>query len=86
MQSLTPELDTAALEAVKQFAFELKEFDNKPAVVRIHRYTFTLEKAVVQTIAPTAKTGKLTGILFEKGTKTPLVGMEVNVRARAHLY
>ena len=87
VQSLTPELDTAALEAVKQFAFEPAEFDNKPAVVRIqYRYTFTLAKEVVQTIAPTAKTGKLTGILFEKGTKTPLVGMEVNVSGQEPIF
>ncbi|MGB0647587.1 MAG: energy transducer TonB, partial [Bradymonadia bacterium] len=76
VQTLTPELDAAALEAVKQFVFEPAEFDNKPAVVRIqYRYTFTLAEEVVETVAPSQgaeKTGRLTGLLFEKRNKNPI--------------
>ena len=76
-------LDEAAVSAVQQFIFEPAEVDDRVAAVRIqYRYTFTLE-TVVETVAPTADeakaSGRLTGTLYLRGSREPLIGIEVKI-------
>lgn len=83
VQTLGFGLDEAASDAVKKFIFEPAEIDNQVSAVRIqYRYTFTLEK-VVESVAPPPsqieKTGRLLGTLYLRGTRDPLVGIEVKI-------
>ena len=85
VQTLGFGFDEAAVTAVEQFRFEPAEIDNQVAAVRIqYRYSFTLEE-VREAVKPTpktgvdVKTGRLVGTLYMKGSRTPLVGIEVKL-------
>ncbi|MBU1430640.1 TonB family protein [Myxococcota bacterium] len=81
--------DEAAVVAVKQFTFRPAEVDNAPAPVQIaYRYEFTLETQVETVEAPVDKdnpTGELRGRLLERGTRAPLLGLNVRLGERATL-
>ncbi|MCB9522681.1 MAG: TonB-dependent receptor [Myxococcales bacterium] len=79
VQSGGAEFDEAAIGAVYQFEFSPAEIDNKPASVRIqYEYVFTPRK-VVEAKPPPADSpvGAVTGLLLERGTRKPLVGLRV---------
>ncbi len=71
LESAGPVFDEAARAAVQQFEFSPAEIDGKPAAVRItYRYDFT-----PRVEAPT--TGNLRGVVLDKNSGDPLVGIEV---------
>ena len=76
--------DEAALDAVRAFRFRPAEIDGQPAAVQVsYRYNFTLEQEAAPAPPPppeSVPTGRLTGRLREKGTRRPLVGLEVRLR------
>ena len=67
--------DEAATDAVMAFAFKPAEVDHQPAAVEItYRYVFTLKAE-----PKAAPRGSLAGVLLERGTRTPLVGVVVRL-------
>jgi TonB family protein len=73
VQSAGAAFDAAAIEAVKSFAFEPAEIDEKPAPIRIqYRYDFVLKEE-----APT--TGILSGVVKKRGTGEPMPGVTVTL-------
>lgn len=73
LQSAGAAFDQAAVAAVRQFAFEPAEIDDKPAPIRIqYRYEFVLKEE-----APT--TGILEGVVRSRGTGEPMAGVRVEL-------
>jgi TonB family protein len=71
--------DEAAIKAAKQFKFTPAEIDGKPAPVQIaFKYEFTFTEEVSQ-VEQKTETGQLTGLIIEKGTKTPLPALSVKL-------
>lgn len=75
--------DEAAVMAAFQFVWRPAELDGKPGAVRInYNYTFTLQEEVVEA-APegdaASPTGALEGVLLERGTRAPLIGLVVKI-------
>ncbi|MGK0358135.1 MAG: TonB family protein [Bradymonadia bacterium] len=69
--------DEAALAAVKAFRFSPAEIDGQPASVQIvYTYAFTLKEEVVRREIPT---GVVRGVLLERGTRAPLIGLTVRL-------
>lgn len=74
--------DQSAVKAAQQFIFSPAEIDGKPAAVQIafkYEFNFTEE---VTTVEQVAETGKLSGLIIEKGTRTPLPALTVRLLDR----
>lgn len=71
--------DEAAMAAARQFVFSPAEVDGQPAAVQLaYRYNFTVktQEVVVDSDAPV---GAVQGVLVERGTRAPLVGVTVRI-------
>ena len=71
--------DEAAKKAALQFTFSPAEIDGKAAAVQIaFKYEFTYTEEVTE-IEQKADTGQLSGLIIEKGTRTPLPALTVRL-------
>ena len=71
--------DQAALDAVKRCRFSPAEFNGKPGPVRINfEYKFAYEQEVVE-IETKSESGKLSGLILERGTRRPLGAVLVRI-------
>jgi len=73
--------DEAAVAAARQFTFSPAEVDGAPAAVQLsYRYNFTVTTQAVTVVAD-VPVGALTGVLVERGTRAPLVGVTVRIES-----
>ena len=71
--------DDAAKAAALQFSFSPAEIDGKAAPVQIaFKYEFTYTEEVTQ-VEQKTETGQLSGLIVEKGTRTPLAALTVRL-------
>ena len=71
LQSASPALDAAAVEALKESTFEPAEIDGKPASIKLEfRYSFTIKEE-----APTTATFE--GVVRDRATQKPLADVEI---------
>ena len=80
VSGISPELDAAAVTAIKQFVFTPAEIDHQPAAVRI-QYALTFEPpppplTVIDAGVPTVN---LLGVLRTAGTREPIGGASITV-------
>ncbi len=83
--SLSPELDAAALAAMKQFEFTGAEIDGQPASVRI-QYALTFEATAVEPVDAgphRASVVNLFGVLRTAGTREPVANAPVTLGERS---
>lgn len=77
------EFDAAATAAAMQFVFKPATVDGQPTPVQIqYRYRFEVKQESTQVEVPVnteAPSGDLGGVLLEKGTRTPLIGVTVRL-------
>ncbi|MFZ4736943.1 MAG: TonB family protein [Bradymonadia bacterium] len=71
--------DEAAVAAARQFVFSPAEVDGQPAAVQLaYRYNFTVKTQEI-VVASDAPVGAVQGVLVERGTRAPLVGVTVRI-------
>src|SRR5207253_212352 len=74
-QSVAPDFDAAAVEAIRRFRFSPAEIDGQPAAVRIrYVYHFVVEQERVE--QPRGARGTVKGTVVEAGTRRPIAGAE----------
>lgn len=84
VQGVSPELDAAALKALRQFVFSPAELDREPAAVRI-QYALTFEPPAppLRVIDAGVPAVNLRGVLRTAGTREPLPGASIVVEERS---
>jgi TonB family protein len=72
--------DEAARKASLKLTFKPAQIDNEPAGVQLKfKYDFKIDKKVIQ---KKQQSSRLTGVVLEKGTRDPMIGVEVKLLKR----